>query len=64
MSLMRHAMAGMPVIVYLVNGDTSLIGRGAKPRSRKVIRYKGIWCIRDHGRIPIRGKTDDGAYFT
>jgi hypothetical protein len=49
---------GLPnkrILVYRINGDLELL-RVARPVWRKPVKFKGRWCVRDHGRVPLRGR--------
>jgi hypothetical protein len=52
---------GLPnkrVLVYRINGNLGLL-RVTEPVWRKPVKFKGHWCVRDHGRIPLRGRIGD-----
>lgn len=49
------------ILVYLVNGNPIT---GVDPVRRRVVRYKGKLCVRDHGRIPLRRCVGENTYAT
>jgi hypothetical protein len=55
--------AGQRVLVYLINGNKSLL-IAAAPHWRRVIKHKGKLCVRNCGLVPLVGKTDTGAWHT
>ena len=53
--------------VYLINGRFDNPCGRSPAVWRRPVRYKGKWCVRDHGWVPLRGTIDDGggrAYVT
>jgi hypothetical protein len=45
-------------LVACVNGDLGLL-RGARLVWRQPVKFRGEWCVRDHGRVPLIGRIGD-----